>query len=116
METGATLTQDMTADGAPAEAVEFAVKTFGRLDFLINNAGPGYPKPAVETTDEMLNRFIDGHLHAPFRFAREAFAAMTSLFAGCGLRQRPSAGHRRRLELNAFPDGRGIGALMPAWP
>jgi meso-butanediol dehydrogenase/(S,S)-butanediol dehydrogenase/diacetyl reductase len=72
----ATLTQDMTHDNAPSEAVAFAIKTFGRLDFLVNNAGPGYPKPVVETTDEMLDLFIDGHLRAPFRFAREAFPAM----------------------------------------
>lgn len=73
----ATLRQDMTAEGAPAEAIEFAIKTFGRLDFLINNAGPGYPKPIIETTDEMLDLFINGHLRAPFRFAREAFSAMS---------------------------------------
>jgi meso-butanediol dehydrogenase / (S,S)-butanediol dehydrogenase / diacetyl reductase len=77
----ATLQQDMTAENAPVEAVDFAISTFGRLDFLINNAGPGYPKPTIETSDEMLDCFIDGHLRAPFRFAREAFAKMTE--GGC---------------------------------
>lgn len=94
----ATLAQDMTLKDSPAEAVEFAISTFGRLDFLINNAGPGYPKPVIETTDEMLDLFIDGHLRAPFRFARDAYPRMSE--GGCvinissiaALRGRPGMG------------------------
>lgn len=77
----ATLAQDMTGKDAPAEAVDFALSTFGRLDYLVNNAGPGYPKPTVETSDEMLDLFIDGHLRAPFRFARDAYGKMSE--GGC---------------------------------
>jgi meso-butanediol dehydrogenase / (S,S)-butanediol dehydrogenase / diacetyl reductase len=77
----AILAQDMTQRDAPADAVDFAIRRFGRLDFLINNAGPGYPKPTIDTTDEILDLFIDGHLRAPFRFAREAYARMTE--GGC---------------------------------
>jgi meso-butanediol dehydrogenase/(S,S)-butanediol dehydrogenase/diacetyl reductase len=94
----AILPQDMTLKDSPAEAVDFAIRTFGRLDFLINNAGPGYPKPVIETTDEMLDLFIDGHLRAPFRFAREAFprmeegGAVINIASIAALRGRPGMG------------------------
>jgi len=73
----AILSQDITAQDAPAQAVDFILSTFGRLDFLINNAGPGYPKTVLETTDEIADVFIDGHLKAPFRFARECYPVMS---------------------------------------
>lgn len=73
----AILQQDMTTKTAPKDALDFTLSTFGRIDFLINNAGPGYPKPALETTDEIAEIFIDGHLKAPFRFSREFYPAMT---------------------------------------
>lgn len=94
----ATIQQDMTLPASPAEAVEFAISTFGRLDYLVNNAGPGYPKPAIETTDEMLDLFIDGHLRAPFRFCREAYPKMTpggaivNISSIAALRGRPGMG------------------------
>ena len=94
----ATFQQDMTLADSPAEAIEFAISTFGRLDFLVNNAGPGYPKPTVETTDEMLDLFIDGHLRAPFRFCREAYPRMTegggivNISSIAALRGRPGMG------------------------
>jgi NAD(P)-dependent dehydrogenase (short-subunit alcohol dehydrogenase family) len=74
----AILQQDITADDAPSQAVQFALQTFGRIDFLINNAGPGYPKPLEETTDELMDLFLDSHLRAPARFAREALKEMGS--------------------------------------
>lgn len=94
----ATIQQDMTLPDSPTEAVEFAIATFGRLDFLINNAGPGYPKPVIETTDELLDLFIDGHLRAPFRFARDAFprmeegGAIVNISSIAALRGRPGMG------------------------
>jgi NAD(P)-dependent dehydrogenase (short-subunit alcohol dehydrogenase family) len=74
----ATLQQDITAKDAPRQAIEFAASQFGRLDYLINNAGPGYPKPLKETSDELIDTFIDAHLRAPARFAREALDVMES--------------------------------------
>jgi meso-butanediol dehydrogenase / (S,S)-butanediol dehydrogenase / diacetyl reductase len=94
----ATLAQDMTLADAPREAIDFAVATFGRLDFLVNNAGPGYPKPVIDTTDEMLDLFINGHLRAPFRFAREAYSrmeeggAIVNISSIAALRGRPGMG------------------------
>jgi NAD(P)-dependent dehydrogenase (short-subunit alcohol dehydrogenase family) len=68
----ATLAVDLTADDAPRRIVEAAVSRWGRLDFLINNAGVGSPKPLHETDDETLDYFLGLMLRAPFRLAREA--------------------------------------------
>lgn len=71
-----TLGADVTAPDAPQRAVELAMKAFGRLDCLVNNAGSGKWAPPLETDDEMLNEVIDTSLKAPFRFAREALRVM----------------------------------------
>lgn len=67
---------DVTATDAPQRAVELAMKTFGRLDCLVNNAGSGKWAPPRETDDAMLNEVIDISFKAPFRFAREALGVM----------------------------------------
>jgi len=72
----ATLAIDITADEAPRKIVDLALARFGRIDFLINNAGAGSPKPLHETDDEMLDYFLGLMLRAPFRLAREAVVHM----------------------------------------
>ena len=61
----------MTDKDAPQRIVALALERFGRIDFLINNAGVGSPKPLDETDDEMLDCFLDIMLRAPFRLCRE---------------------------------------------
>src|ERR1700716_198314 len=46
-----TLAVDLTEDAAPQRIVDLAVSRWGRIDFLINNAGVGSPKPLGETDD-----------------------------------------------------------------
>ena len=41
----ATLAVDLTDDDAPRRIVDLAVTRWGHIDFLINNAGVGSPKP-----------------------------------------------------------------------
>ena len=60
----ATLSVDITQDAAPAAAVALAMKRFGRLDCLVNNAGIGSPKPVHETDDETLDHFLGLMLRA----------------------------------------------------
>ncbi|HKQ80834.1 MAG TPA: SDR family oxidoreductase [Steroidobacteraceae bacterium] len=74
----ATLAVDLTADDAPRRIVELALSRFGRIDFLINNAGVGSPKPLHETDDAMLDYFLGLMLRAPFRMAREVLPHMQS--------------------------------------
>ena len=72
----ATLAIDMTHDDAPRRIVELAVARWNRIDFLINNAGVGSPKPLHETDDASLDYFLGLMLRAPFRLSRDAIAHM----------------------------------------
>ena len=78
----ATLSVDVTEDDAPQRIVALALERFGRLDFLINNAGAGSPKPLHETDDDTLDSFLNLMLRAPFRLCREAIVHMGE---GCGI-------------------------------
>jgi NAD(P)-dependent dehydrogenase (short-subunit alcohol dehydrogenase family) len=72
----ATLAVDLTHDDAPKRIVDLAVSRWGHIDFLINNAGVGSPKPLHETDDQMLDYFLGLMLRAPFRLAREVLPHM----------------------------------------
>ncbi len=72
----ATLAVDLTHDDAPKKIVDLAVSRWGHVDFLINNAGVGSPKPLHETDDQALDYFIGLMLRAPFRLARDVLPHM----------------------------------------
>jgi NAD(P)-dependent dehydrogenase (short-subunit alcohol dehydrogenase family) len=74
----ATVAVDLTADDGPARVVNAAVERWGKVDFLINNAGVGSPKPLHETDDEALDYFLGLMLRAPFRLARDVIPHMQS--------------------------------------
>ncbi|WP_372749020.1 SDR family NAD(P)-dependent oxidoreductase [Litorivivens sp.] len=92
----ATVSVDIAAEDGPQTIVKLAVERFGRIDYLINNAGIGSPKPLHETDDETLDRFLGIMLRAPFRLARDVIPHMkpgsaiinvTSTFAVVGGRR-----------------------------
>jgi NAD(P)-dependent dehydrogenase (short-subunit alcohol dehydrogenase family) len=72
----ATVAVDLTGDDAPRRIVETAVERWGRIDFLINNAGVGNPTPLHGTDDETLDYFLNVMLRAPFRLARDVLPHM----------------------------------------
>jgi NAD(P)-dependent dehydrogenase (short-subunit alcohol dehydrogenase family) len=89
----ATLAVDLTDHEAPSRIVDTAMARWGGIDFLINNAGLGNPKPLHETDDETLDHFLGLMLRAPFRLARDviphlrpgsAIINVTSTFAVVG--------------------------------
>jgi NAD(P)-dependent dehydrogenase (short-subunit alcohol dehydrogenase family) len=71
-----TVAVDVTDDAAPQRIVKAALERWGRIDFLINNAGIGSPKPLHETDDATLDQFLDVMLRAPFRLARDVIGHM----------------------------------------
>ena len=92
----ATIAVDVTEDDAPQKIVDLALSRWGRIDFLVNNAGVGSPKPLHETDDESLDYFLGLMLRAPFRLARDCIQHMkpgsaiinvTSTFAVIGGRR-----------------------------
>jgi NAD(P)-dependent dehydrogenase (short-subunit alcohol dehydrogenase family) len=72
----ATYAVDLIDDDAPRQIVDAAVTRWGHVDFLINTAGIGSPKPLHETDDESLDHFLGLMLRAPFRLAREVIPHM----------------------------------------
>jgi NAD(P)-dependent dehydrogenase (short-subunit alcohol dehydrogenase family) len=72
----ATLAVDLTAEDGPRHIVDAAVERWGHVDFLVNNAGVGKPKPLHETDDETLDYFLGLMLRAPFRLARDVIPHM----------------------------------------
>lgn len=74
----ATIAVDLTADDAPQRIVDLAISRWGRIDFLVNNAGVGSPKPLHETDDDTLDHFLGVMLRAPFRLARDVIGHMQS--------------------------------------
>lgn len=72
----ATLAVDLTDEDAPKRVVDLAVSRWQRIDFLINNAGVGSPKPLHETDDRSLDYFLGLMLRAPFRLARDVLPHM----------------------------------------
>src|SRR6195952_5179940 len=73
-----TLAVDLTADDGPRRIVDAAVERWGHVDFLVNNAGVGKPKPLHETDDESLDYFLGLMLRAPFRLARDVIPHMAT--------------------------------------
>ncbi len=72
----ATIAVDLTADDGPRRIVDLALQRWGHVEFLVNNAGVGSPKPVHETDDENLDYFLGLMLRAPFRLAREVIPHM----------------------------------------
>jgi 3-oxoacyl-[acyl-carrier protein] reductase len=69
---------DATDTDAVVAAVEDTVKTFGRLDVLVNNAGTGIPKRFEEATLEEMDRVININIRGVFVATQAALKHMKS--------------------------------------
>ncbi len=50
---------------------EESIKSFGRVDILINNASVYYPTPLNEVSERDIDRFYNIHVKAPFMLSKE---------------------------------------------
>lgn len=59
---------DITSKSDRELLVEFTMERFGRIDFLVNNAGiaPPVRQDVLETTEESYDRILNGNLRAPY--------------------------------------------------
>ncbi len=67
---------DVSDPTAAAGLVRDTVARFGRLDVLVNNAGPYLIRPFVETSDAEWRAMLDGNLTSMAICTREALAVM----------------------------------------
>ncbi|MDM4719406.1 SDR family oxidoreductase [Micromonospora sp. WMMA1363] len=73
---------DVTDERAVRALVATAVREFGRLDIMINNAGLGGTRPVVEMTDDEWSRVLDVTLTGAFRCTRAAVRQMLAQGGG----------------------------------
>lgn len=71
-----TLARSVTDEDAPDAIVQAALKTFGAIDILFNNAGVSNRSLAAETTDADWDRVFAVNVRAPFRISRAAIPAL----------------------------------------
>jgi 3-oxoacyl-[acyl-carrier protein] reductase len=69
---------DVTDEAQAAELIAAAVRHFGRIDVLINNAGLGGTASVLDMTDEQWLRVLDVTLNGTFRCTRAALRQMVA--------------------------------------
>ena len=73
---------DVREEETARRTVELAMKTFGRIDILINNAGVGNYKNLVDTTADDYDLMMDTNVRSTFLFSRHVVPVMIKQGAG----------------------------------
>ncbi|MEK6839968.1 MAG: SDR family oxidoreductase, partial [Nanoarchaeota archaeon] len=76
------------------KVVQTALKTFGKIDLLINNAGFAVYKPLIETSEEELDKTLDVNVRGPFLFSKEVLPIMEKQKEGVIITVSSSSGKR----------------------
>ncbi len=85
---------DVTSRELPARIVETALRSFGRIDVVVNNAGGGAYGPLLDQGDAAIEAQWQVHVAAPLRIARAALPALEAthgqlIFVGSGVARIP---------------------------
>jgi NAD(P)-dependent dehydrogenase (short-subunit alcohol dehydrogenase family) len=79
---GAVLRLDVTDERETAEVMQGVVRSYGRLDILINNAGVDVTLPIDELTVDDWDRVLSVNLRGPFLLSRCVLPAMKARRSG----------------------------------
>ena len=83
---------DAREEQTARQCADEAVKAFGRIDILINNAGVGNYKNLVDTSAEEYDEMMDANVRSTFVFARHIVPAMIKQKSGLVLMVSSMAG------------------------
>ena len=67
---------DARQETTARQTIDTAVRTFGRIDILINNAGAGNYKNLVDTSADEYDDLMDTNMRSTFLFSRHAVPVM----------------------------------------
>jgi short-subunit dehydrogenase len=89
-----TLVADVVAPDAPRRIVDAALRAFGRIDVVVNNAGHATAGNLLDTSDAAIERQWQLHVAAPLRIARESLSHVRTahggfVFVGSGVARVP---------------------------
>lgn len=93
---------DVTDDDAVAEAFAHAVKRFGTVGVLVNNAGAAESAPAGETSRAMWNRMIAVNLTGTYSCSQQVLPAMLAARRGRIVNIASTAGLRGYKTMTAY--------------
>lgn len=126
-----TLVADVTVENAPELIIDTAVDQLGPPTVLVNNAGMGNAKSALDTPDEILDRYLDVNFRSVFRLSRQfvgatggpgrAIVNIASVFGSVGFpgsapysaAKAAIIGLTRQMAADYTPQGVRINAIAP---
>jgi NADP-dependent 3-hydroxy acid dehydrogenase YdfG len=73
---------DATVESTAEKCVALAIKQYGKLDILINNAGAGNYKNLIDTSAEEYDALMDANMKSSFLFSRHAAPVMIEQKSG----------------------------------
>lgn len=109
------ITLDVTDKAQIAAAVASAVKHFGRIDVLVNNAGFGISGAAEAFTDEQVRSQLETNLYAPIEVTRAVLPYMRQQRSGRILQISSIGGRVGSMALSIYQAAKfGLGGFSEA--
>jgi SDR family mycofactocin-dependent oxidoreductase len=107
---------DVRDDAAVSQAVDEAIKTFGKIDILFNNAGICAYAALDTMTDDEWNAMIDINLKGPFNVTRRVAPHMIKAKSGVIINNSSTMGLRGAARLSHYTASKwGLTGLTKAW-